>query len=767
MTLERQMLAMTAGFLSILLWPTLPSYWVACSFLVLAIILLKTHHLAASFIAGLSICIISINIHFTDLKTLLTANSSIKGEIVSLPVQGKHHNRFYFDLSQINDGNEVHKSNSRIQVIWPGQHKLNQGQRLALTIKAKPLVGLFNQGTFNYQRFLVSNNVIATVSVTDGKIIADSTNLRAQLAQRFDEVSDNYKSMRFMRALVIGDKRYFNQHDWKVLQYTGTSHLFAISGLHLGFVCLMAMMIIRPLIRMCIRHNHLATLCIMGCTIFVGVFYSLLAGFSYPTVRALVMLIVASCFVCLAQRVAIFQIIAITLFIIGLVNPLGFLSQGLWLSLFALICVVTCSKWFASRAQLETLNFQSRAIQWVGQLLKLQLMLVIGLCGIQMLFFGGVSLIAPLANIVAVPVITLIVLPIGLLATLCDQLSLFQLADWGFHVTDTVLTLLFELLTWISNANFVWQGVAASRWLVLIIISFSVILILRIVNAIYSLYILCFIMTIVFGLIFNSLHTDVKAWRVDFLDVGHGNSSVIQKGNRAMVIDTGNVLGEHSTMAQNIVTPFIAQREIAHVDYIMVTHHDSDHSAGLKSLLERFPLAQVITNRDAICNSGYFEWQGLAIKLTKALGKLPKSHDTENNRSCLIHIKNEFGSALFSGDIERRAEKLLVNQLDKTWQAQVLQVPHHGSKTSSSVDFINLVSPQLAIVSTASFNQWHFPASLVMSRYRRASTKLINTAEVGQITVEFRQAGPYIINYRRQRSPFWYNGDLSFGHYQR
>lgn len=287
------------------------------------------------------------------------------------------------------------------------------------------------------------------------------------------------------------------------------------------------------------------------------------------------------------------------------------------------------------------MNFQTRIVHWVYQLLRLQAMLVIGLCFMQMLFFGGISLIAPLANIVAVPVITLIVLPLALLATLCDQLSMFQLSYWVFNVVDLTLTMLIELLIWISNVDFAWQGLAFSRWLVLIIISSVVFFILRFVKANYSLYILCLMMTLIFGFITNRLMIDVRAWRIDFLDVGHGNSSVIQKGNRGIVIDTGNVLGEHSTMAQNIVIPFIAQQDIQQIDYIIVTHHDSDHSAGFKLLVERFPHAQVITNRDATCKGGYFEWQGLAIKLTKALGKLPKSHDTENNRSCLIHIKNE------------------------------------------------------------------------------------------------------------------------------
>ena len=767
MTLERQMLAMTAGFLTILCWPTLPTYWVAGGFLLLAILLVKTHCLAASFIAGLSICIISINYHFTDLKTLLTANSSIKGEIVSLPVQGKHHNRFYFDLSQIDTGTKTVESNSRVQVTWRGQHQLSQGQTLILNVKAKPITGLFNQGTFNYQRFLLSNDVVASVNVIEGEIISDAPNLRARLAQRFDIIADKYKTMRFMRALIIGDKRYFSNEDWQILQRTGTSHLFAISGLHLGFVCLMAMLLVGPLLRLCIRHNQLATISIMVCTVLVGVFYSLLAGFSYPTIRALIMLIVASCFVCLGQRVGMGQIIAMSLFVIGLFNPLGFLSQGLWLSIFALICVVTSSKWLEKDMVTQKVTIGIRIWYWCLQLLKLQLALVLGLCGIQMVFFGGISLVAPMANVIAVPVITILVLPLVLLATIGEFLLLAGVSELLFNGADTLLITLFELLSWLSKAPFVWQGMAFSRWLVVIIGFATLLFILKTVNAKAWLYLLSLPIILLSIVLAVNFQQETDTWRIDFLDVGHGNSSVIQKGNRGIIIDTGNVLGEHSTIAQRIVIPFIEQREIAQIDYIFVTHHDADHNAGLTSLIERFPKATVITNKDDVCEGGVIDWQGLVIKLIKAKGKLPKSHNTENNKSCLIHINNAIGSVLFSGDIEKRAEKLLIKQLDSSWQAQVLQVPHHGSKTSSTSQFIELIDPTFAVVSTASFNQWHFPATLVTNRYRRAKARMLNTAEIGQITVEFSADGPYITNYRRQRSPFWYNGDLSFGHYQR
>lgn len=761
------MLAMTAGFLTILLWPSLPDYWVALVCCGLAILLYKTHRMSASFIAGLSICIVSTNFHFTDLKLLLTANSSIKGKIVSLPVQGKHHNRFYFELSQIEMGDLVVQTQSRVAVIWPGQHKLNQGQKLQLNVKAKPISGLFNQGSFNYQRHMLASGVIANVTVLEGKFLSQKVDFRAKSSALLSAKGEHLPAMRFIRALVIGDKREFSTSDWQVLQRTGTSHLFAISGLHLGLVCFFALLIVKPIVRIIKIEAHLALTCSLIIALAIGVFYSGLAGFSYPTIRALLMLVVASVFVALGQRVDLFRVILITLWIIGLIDPLGLLSQGLWLSILALICVVMSAQWLSTTRLKPQAAWRSVVSYWFVQLLKIQIGLAIGLSAVQLLFFGGISIVAPVANLVAVPAISFVILPASLVATLAQALGFEMLAYWLFILANLTLEGLYFFLAWLSNLTLSWQSIFVARILVVVSLSVALFIILGKLTLLRRGYFSIVAILLSSTLMISTMIDDDQNWKIDFLDVGHGNSAVIVKNNRAIIVDTGNVLGEHSTMANSVVLPFISGAGIRDVDYIFITHMDADHSAGLVDLEGRFAKATTITNHQGECTDRQINWQGLQIRVTQAMGLTKKSHRSENNASCLIHIAGGYGSVLFTGDIERPAEKLLVQQLDKSWRADVMQVPHHGSKSSSSRDFVSLINPKYAIVSTASFNQWHFPAPNVVNRYQRQGAQVLNTATMGQITIEMRASGPNITNYRSHRAPFWYNGDLSFGHYRR
>jgi len=261
--------------------------------------------------------------------------------------------------------------------------------------------------------------------------------------------------------------------------------------------------------------------------------------------------------------------------------------------------------------------------------------------------------------------------------------------------------------------------------------------------------------------------TDERQWRIDYLDVGHGNSAVIQHLGRAIIVDTGNIFGQDSTLAQTVVKPFLDHQKITDVDYIFITHQDKDHSAGLSFLAKTYPKAIIVTNNIKQCMDMFYRWGGLNIKTTMTKGLVKKSERSENNTSCLIHVKNDYGSAIFTGDIERAAEKKLIVQLGNTWQSQVMQIPHHGSKTSSSKDFVRLINPKVAVVSARAFNQWNFPAPLILKRYGNIQAQVLNTASSGQITVEFSSHGRIITSYRGARVPFWYNRDLSFGHYKR
>jgi len=767
MTIERHTLAMIFGLMSILLWPTIPSYWIGGALLLLGVMLCKTNTKTASFIVGLSICILSINYQFSDLKYLLSANSSIKGTIVSLPQQGITDNRFYFDLSHLSNGQISKKSASTMLLNWSGQHDLAQGQRWQFIIKAKPIIGLFNQGGFNYQRYLISNDVIARGSIISGKMLDSQPDQRGSLAKKLDELLNKHPNKRFIKALMIGDKRRFTSLDWQLMKQTGTSHLFAISGLHLSLIALFIALISAPFFKLIRLPRHLAQCFTLMSVVCASAYYCYLAGFSLPTVRALTMVVLISIFSLWNHRLKFSQLLLLTLVTIGIYNPLSLLSQGLWLSLFA-VCIVYLMLTAINVDSTDQLSLFPRIKHWIYQLIKLQLCLALGLYFIQLIFFGGISLLAPLANLIAVPVITLLVLPMLFLALCSLLLEAMDIAQLLFYFSDNLLECLFYTLNKLTMVDGFWLSGSSSLIVGAVIVTFVGL------GAAQLFYVVKRKMLMIWGGVLTiSIITgmmwpnDPKHWRVDFLDVGHGNSAIIKQGSRAIIVDTGNIFGQDSTIAQTVIQPFLEHQKIVDVDYIFITHQDKDHSAGLSFLQSNYPNARVITNNEDQCRDITRHWGSLVIKTVMAKGLIKKSERSENNRSCLIHFNNQYGSVLFTGDIERAAEQKLVKQLDSSWQAQVMQIPHHGSKTSSSKAFVNLIKPKVAIVSARSFNQWNFPIPIVLKRYGNMQTQVYDTSTEGQITVEFTSQGRFTTSYRRQRAPFWYNRDLSFGHYKR
>ena len=782
MTMEKQISTLILGLMTVLILPSIPSNWIAAIVLLLGIILLKNHTLLANFIIGFAVCVLLINTHFKALQYILPANSTIKGTIVSLPQQGKIHNRFYFELSSIVVKRKSKKIKGVILLSWQGQHVLEQGQQWQFDIKAKPITGLFNQGSFNYQRYLISQGIIARGTVRSATAINLTADKRGLLSKEIHHRIKNLTHERFINALILGDKRGFNNEDWQVMRETGTSHLFAISGLHLSLVALLIAGVIKFLLNM-IRiknillkfttlikqkyHQTIVQFILISCVIGGCTFYSFLAGFSNPTLRALTMIIIFSLSILVRQRITFIQLLLFTLLIFGFINPLSFLAQSFWLSLSAVSVVylmLTTSSKSQSSSTSKVINIKNKILF----LIKLQLGLALCLCAVQVCFFGGISITAPVANLIAVPMVTLLILPLALVGTCLMMCNLVSVSGFIFNVINELLAYLFILLTWMSSSSWDWVD---GKWvlyvLLLILIIFSYLACHVFINLKVKWFLILGSIYCIPLTIGSSIIKKEPTWFVDFLDVGHGNSSVIRHQGHTIIIDTGNTFGENSTLAEQVLMPFLKYHLIDKIDYIMTTHQDSDHASGLDFLLSKFPQAKQINNHNGSCNNKPINWYGVMIKTTQVTEGLKKSEYTENNLSCIIQFSNALGSVLFAGDIERAAERVLVKKLNNQWLSTVLQVPHHGSNTSSSKSFIEIIKPSIAIISTNAFNQWHFPKPIVLNRYRQVKSDVKNTAINGQITIEFTKNGPIISTYRQNRWPFWYNNDLSFGHYQR
>jgi len=754
-----------------------------------AIVLAKPQPLLSSVLIGISYCAVLINMQFNDIQYLKLQNSSITGTIISLPEQRKYNNRFFFELSKIDSPHLTRKSTALLLVYWPGQHQLMQGQQLRLKVDVRPVHGLANQGGFNYQKWLLSQGIVATAKVSHGEIINAQPAARALLMTRLSDMVTNLQYRQFIRALALADKSGFSRPDWQLLSATGTSHLFAISGLHLAIVFGLSFSLFRVVLTIfssLIKSKYSQQLITIAtiCSLLVALSYSYLAGFSLPTVRALVMLSVIAGASLLKQRLSLVQLLLYSLAGVLIFDPLAVLAMSFWLSFCAVACLMLLLFFIKRDVRVQAksmIKLRHKAVA-LGQM---QLWLFVTMCGLQLVFFAGFSLTAPLANLVAVPAVSLIILPLILLGLLSLVLvPSSSLAMLIFEIANRLLGWLFSYLDWLAHFPHTWVATSKLQYWLLAVILLVVVCGFRLMNTprmrLSALILVCFGSYATIELMPSQLlpsqlmpselipgqfnPSERPSWAVHVLDVGQGNAAVVIRNGRAIVFDTGKA--RTTSLSTLVILPFLQHHAINTVDYVILSHQDNDHAGGWRDLLDKYPQAQLISNWPnkpnhhliidcASLQASPVKWQGLNLTFFIAPSQLATS---ENNRSCITQVTDNQQGVLFTGDISKKIEHYVATELGRGWQSDILIVPHHGSATSSSAEFINFVAPQLAVVSAGRFNQWHFPRQAVLDNYRQAEVEVVTTARSGQITIDFYPDRLFKIKpFRSYISPFWYN----------
>lgn len=691
-----------------------------------------------------------LSLNNAQLPTALEGQEiAVQGVVSSIPQQDERKTRFDFKLT---DAPPDVPTKLKLSWYYPIQ-PIKAGQHWQFKVKLKKPHGLLNPGGFDYERWLFTQGVGATGYVREPKraqlIGQDSawqniTILRQHIAERIHAI-EGLQYAGFITALTIGHTDGITQPQWQVLKKTGTLHLIAISGSHISLVAGLVYLLVRwgwaRTGFLQLSPQRIAA----GAAILSALLYALLAGFSVPTQRAVIMFSVAMLGVIGQRQVQVLQMFAIALLVILICDPLAILSVGLMLSFSAVALIL-----FMVAGRLSVTNY------WVSTL-KVNGIMALGLAPLLLGFFQQIPLISPLANLIAVPVIGFLIVPLALMAVLLLAVLpsvstlLFSWADVGLAELWWLLDKMAQWPVAVFNGGaptFVSMGLA--------IIGILILCMPRGLPGRYISFILCL------PLFFNtSERLPPGHVKMTLLDVGQGLATVVQTAEHVLVFDTGIQFSAQSDSGQNVLLPFLTQQGIKKLDGVIISHGDNDHIGGAASLLAHYTPDWLYTSvpqqlqayAPSPCVQGQ-HWHWDAVEFTM-LGPKSPGFLTENDNSCVLHIKATHGAILMTGDIEQTAEAWLVETYGEALRANVLVAPHHGSNTSSTSAFLQNVAPEVSLLATGYRNPFHFPHPAVIKRYQAQQIRWFNTAELGAIQVDIATTGTKITAYREQVGKYW------------
>ncbi|MFQ3192830.1 MAG: competence protein ComEC [Paraglaciecola sp.] len=755
--MDSKLFSFIAASFTCLLWTSLPSTVITLLLLVCACLAIRSHPNLSCFLLGI-IWMASVG-HWQYSLQLSSEQTSqpvqIVGKVSRLVIAEKNI-RFNIKITQLENQHLFFTKTFRLSWREPNW-QVQQGQQVTLLVKLKPPHGLGNEAGFNYQQWLFSEGINATGYVkahTENKLLVDVKTIRQTLLNQMLTFDLPHRS--WLAALSFGYRGLLQPEDWHLVQKTGVAHLIAISGLHLALVASISYVLIAwiggGLISRfhSLHHINLHNVAML-LTLFTTLSYSALAGFGLPTLRAWLMLFLFSVFFLCNKRLGAQRLILLGLTGFVLFSPLSIFGLSFWLSFSAVITICFIFwRWPVKQA-----NFSLLAL--LCGMIKVQLCLTVLMLPLVAWQFSYISPVSPLVNLIAVPAVTMLLVPICLIAVICLAFK----PDWAFSLftlADQLISYGLNFLNFALKLNVSFFNIStfpAAVWLFVFLFIFGFCLPSFWLNKKY-LYLL------LLPLASHLLMQRTNTWQIDVLDVGQGLAVMISRNKHAIIYDVGASYPSGFNMADSVLLPILQARGLSKVDLVFISHGDNDHAGSLPQLLKGIEVSEVLTNQDRCQQNVAIHWQGLKIQ---ALWPDNAIKYSDNNGSCVIKVSDKFHSILLPGDIDKSIEKHLVHLSPEILNSDILLAAHHGSNTSSSSEFIQTVDAEYVIFSQGFMNRWRFPRREVLDRYQQINdnydtqTKLFNTSESGQVSfiIQYDSSKPIIVKtFRQDIYPYWY-----------
>lgn len=658
-----------------------------------------------------------------------------------------------------------------ILLNYYGNATLAPGQRWRWRVRLNRPHGFANPGGFDYEGWLLMQGYAAKGYVRDTSLnlrLPDARKgidtLRYALRERLAQMLASASHKGILLALIIGDREQISQEHWALFSATGTNHLIVISGLHVGFIAMMGYWLGNVLARIWPRLilRFPAQKCGALAALGTAFAYSLLAGFSLPTQRALIMVAVFMLGRLRGQEPQRSFSFFLAMCGVLLANPLSPISAGFWLSFGAVGTLL-----LAFGARLTLVQGEDAGHDFSGRTLRIwqhwgepQAMVFVGMSVPLLIWTAQISLFSPLANLFAIPLVSLLIVPVALLAVAVLPVSAFA-SEWLLLVANRLLEGLNVGLQGVDSlaANWgVWEANPLSPW-ALLFASLGTLLLLLPRGWPGRVLVPVLLAPLVWP-VTQSL--PLGQARITVLDVGQGLAIVVRTANHSLLYDTGPRFSADFDAGSGVVLPYLRTIGIGRLDTLVVSHADNDHRGGLDPLLNLIEVQNLLMSTSAPLPAGAepcvrgqsWQWDGVQFDmLYPPVGRGYQGNDS----SCVLRITAGKSVALFGGDIERAAEAALVSLEGKALASRLLIAPHHGSQTSSTSLFLEAVRPRVVVVSAGYRSQFGHPAPQVAQRYEARGISVLNTALSGAL--EFTLGGVdsrVPIQYRIDQPRYWY-----------
>ncbi|MBL4827490.1 MAG: DNA internalization-related competence protein ComEC/Rec2 [Spongiibacteraceae bacterium] len=654
-----------------------------------------------------------------------------------------------------------------VRLAWYGQTTLLPGQQWRLLVKLKRPHSMANPGGFNVQTWSIQRAIGAQGYVRktqENTHWADTQwsidRLRYQGATALEQALAGKQYLPLFKALLLGDKRDISQTQWDLFSRTGTTHLMVISGLHIGLMSALAFVLTRLIVTLLIHRGCSERIAAVS-AIVVAVVYSLAAGFSLPTQRALVMISVAMLAIILRRESSASQGMVTALFICLVFDPLAPVSASFWLS-FCAVAVLFYGSVGRRCAPVSSLEYSRKVCEFFW---RPQYLIFIGLFPALFILIKQFSVLTPIANFIAVPLFSVMIVPGVLLA------SFFMLihnptAMIIWDLLDSTLAYLLIFLRWLDTQGQATQlhaiipGSGEKLWYFTLVVA-GMLLVLSPKGIPLRHWGWVMMLPIV---MYKPKPIEVAELQVNVLDVGQGLAIVVHTKLHTLVYDVGVAYGEHFSIVRSVMLPFLQSQGITTVDRLVLSHGDNDHAGGWRVLTDALPVKQVHYGQwlDGFektqaysCRAGYrWHWDGVIFEYLHPASpgineKIAKS--SSNNNSCVLKISTPGASFLLTGDIERDVERLLSDKLGERLRAKVLIAPHHGSATSSSWPFIRSVNPEHVVISSGYRNQFGHPKEQIVKRYLQLNATVHRTSVQGAIGFQVKKGQLLAVSHYRER----------------